>query len=500
MSMLVVFLSLWGISLGPVTEAATFFETQPLLWAESESLLEPSAEVTLTCQARLGTVDFQLFKNGVVQETVHLDAPAIKHQFLLTGDTRGRYRCRSGLSESWTQLSELLELTGPKSLPLPWLSVKPVSWITPGLNTTAVCRGGLRGVTFLLRREGDHEFLETPEAQKDAEATFPVHRAGNYSCSYQTHVAGAPSEPSDTVIIKELAAPPPPALRLDRESTQVLRPGSKVTFTCVAPLSGVQFQLRRGEKELLVPRSSTSPDRIFFHLNKVALGDGGHYTCRYQLHDNQNGWSGDSEPVELILSNEKLPAPVFTAEPSSPNPEPGTRVRLRCLAPLEGARFALVREDRGGRCVHRFQSPAGTEAHFELRNISVADSANYSCVYVDLEPPFSGSAPSTRLELRVDGPPPRPQLRATWSGAVLAGRDAVLRCEGTIPDVTFELLREGEPMAVKTVHTREASANLALIFLGPQHAGSYRCRYRSSWPNTFESELSDPVELLVTES
>ncbi|XP_008987078.3 alpha-1B-glycoprotein isoform X2 [Callithrix jacchus] len=409
MSMLVAFLLLWGLSRGPVTEAATFFETQPLLWAESKSPLEPSAEVTLTCQARLETVNFQLFKNGVAQEPVHLDAPAIKHQFLLTGDTQGRYRCRSGLSRGWTRLSELLELTGPTS-------------------------------------------------------------------------------------------PPPPALRLDRESTQVLRPGSKATFTCVAPLSGVEFQLRRGEKELLVPRSSTSPDRIFFHLNEVALGDGGHYTCRYQLRDNQNGWSADSEPAELILSDERLPAPVFTAEPASPNPEPGTRVRLRCLAPLEGARFALVREDRGGRRVHRFQSPAGTEAHFELRNISVADSANYSCVYVDLEPPFSGSAPSARLELRVDGPPPRPQLRATWSGAVLAGRDAVLRCEGTIPDVTFELLREGETKAVETVYTREASANLALIFVGPQHAGNYRCRYRSWWPNTFESELSDPVELLVTES
>nr|XP_012328574.1 alpha-1B-glycoprotein isoform X3 [Aotus nancymaae] len=408
MSMLVAFLLLWGLSPGPVTEAATFFETQPRLWAESESPLEPSAEVTLTCQARLETVDFQLFKNGVAQEPVHLDAPAMKHQFLLTGDTRGRYRCRSGLSPGWTRLSELLELTGP-------------------------------------------------------------------------------------------TAPPPPALRLDRGFTPVLRPGSKVTFTCVAPLSGVEFQLRRGEKELLVPRSSTSPDLIFFHLNEVALGDGGHYTCRYQLRDNQNGWSGDSEPVELILSDETLPAPVFTAEPPSPNPEPGTRVRLRCLAPLEGARFALVREDRGGRRVHRFQSPAGTEAHFELRNISVADSANYSCVYVDLEPPFGGSAPSARLELRVDGPPPKPRLRATWTGAVLAGRDAVLRCEGAIPDVTFELLREGKKRAVETVHTREASADLALIFVGLQHAGNYRCRYRSSGPNTFESGLSDPVELLVTE-
>uniref|UniRef100_A0A2K6LTG5 Alpha-1-B glycoprotein n=1 Tax=Rhinopithecus bieti TaxID=61621 RepID=A0A2K6LTG5_RHIBE len=403
MSILVAFLLLWGLPMGPVTEAATFYETQPSLWAESESLLKPSANVMLTCQARLATPDFQLFKNGVAQESVHLDSPAIKHQFLLTGDTRGRYRCRSGLFTRWSQLSNLLELTGPKSLPPPWLSMTPVSWITPGLNTTAVCRGGLLGVTFLLRREGDHEFLEMPEAQEDVEAAFPVHRAGNYSCSYRTHVAGALSEPSATVIIEELAAPPPPALMHRGESAQVLRPGNKVTLTCVAPLSGVHFQLRRGEKELLVPGSSTSPDRIFFHLNAVALGDGGHYTCRYRLRDNENAWSGDSTPVELILSDETLPAPEFTAEPASRNPEPGTRVRLRCLSPLEGARFALVREDGGGRRVHRFQSPAGTEALFELPNISVADSANYSCVYVDLKPPFGGSAPSERLELRVDG-------------------------------------------------------------------------------------------------
>nr|XP_011750029.1 alpha-1B-glycoprotein [Macaca nemestrina] len=500
MSMLVAFLLFWGLPMGPVTEAATFYETQPSLWAESESLLKPSANVMLTCQARLGTPDFQLFKNGVAQEPVHLDSPAIKHQFLLTGDTQGRYRCRSGLFTGWTQLSKLLELTGPKSLPPPWLSMTPVSWITPGLNTTAVCRGGLRGVTFLLKREGDHEFLEMPEAQEGVEAAFPVHQAGNYSCSYRTHVAGALSEPSATVIIEELAAPPPPVLMHHGESAQVLRPGNKVTLACVAPLSGVHFQLWRGEKELLVPRSSTSPDRIFFHLNAVALGDGGHYTCRYRLHDNENAWSGDSAPVELILSDETLPAPEFTAEPASRNPEPGTRVRLRCLAPLEGARFALVREDGGGHRVHRLQSPAGTEALFELHNISVADSANYSCVYVDLKPPFGGSAPSERLELRVDGPPPRPQLRAAWSGAVLAGRDAVLRCEGPIPDVTFELLREGETKAVDTVHTPEAAANFELTFVGPQHAGSYRCRYRSWGPNTFESELSDPVELLVAES
>ncbi|XP_012511349.1 PREDICTED: alpha-1B-glycoprotein [Propithecus coquereli] len=497
MSSPVSFLLLWGLTLGPVTEAAVFFQTQPSLWAESESLLEPWANVTLTCQARLPTLDFQLFKDGVSRELMHLDSPAIKHQFLLTGDTRGLYRCRSGLGSGWTELSNLMEVTGPKSLPGPRLLAEPVSWITPGLNATLVCHGGLQGVTFLLRREGDDEYLEVAEAGEDVQATFPVHQAGTYSCSYRSHAAGTPSEPSATVTIKELAAPPPPVLRPQRESGGVLHPGDSATLICVAPLSGVNFQLRRGEKELLVSSSSTSPDRAFFHLRALAPGDGGPYTCRYRLHDQQAAWSGDSAPAELTLSDEKLPPPGLSAEPASRSPEPGTLVRLRCQAPLVGLRFALVREDEGGRRVQRLLSPAGTEAQFELPNVSVADSANYSCVYVDPEPPFSGSAPSARVELQVHGPPPRPRLRALWSGAATPGRDAVLRCEGHLPDVTVELLRVRETEALHRLSATQPWTDFVLTYVGPQHAGNYSCRYRSWGPNRFESELSDPVELLV---
>lgn len=89
-------------------------------------------------------------------------------------------------------------------LPPPLLSTETVSWITMGLNTTLLCLGGLRGVTFLLRREGDDQFLEVAEAPKAMQATFSVHRAGNYSCSYRIHAAGALSEPSATVTIEEL--------------------------------------------------------------------------------------------------------------------------------------------------------------------------------------------------------------------------------------------------------------------------------------------------------
>ncbi|XP_035581076.1 alpha-1B-glycoprotein [Zalophus californianus] len=136
-----------------------------------------------------------------------------------------------------------------------------------------LCHGGFRGVTFLLRREGDDQFLDVAEAPKDAEATFSVHQPGNYSCSYRTHEAGAPSEPSATVTVEELEAPLPPTLSFLGESAGVLPRGAGANLLCVAPLSGVEFQLRQGEEELPVPRSSSSPDSISFQLNAVALGN-----------------------------------------------------------------------------------------------------------------------------------------------------------------------------------------------------------------------------------
>lgn len=94
-------------------------------------------------------------------------------------------------------------------------------------------------------------------------------------------------------------------LRVQEASAQVLRPGVSLRPKCAAPLGGVDFQLRRGEQELLVPMSSAYPDRVSFHLDALAPGDGGLYTCRYRLRDAQRAWSwsGDSAPVELLLSD-----------------------------------------------------------------------------------------------------------------------------------------------------------------------------------------------------
>ncbi|XP_006877394.1 PREDICTED: alpha-1B-glycoprotein [Chrysochloris asiatica] len=480
MSALVVTLLIWDI------------DTTPSLWVEVESLLDPWANVTLTCRAYEGSLGFQLFKDGVALEPVNL--LALEHRFVLgavTSETRGIYRCRTGIDNRWTQLSNLVEVSGTESLAPPSLSAKPVSWITPGLSTTLVCRGVLRGVTFLLRREGDDEFLEVSEAPKDVEATFLVHQAGNYSCSYRLHDTGKPSESSTAVSVEELEAPPPPALSVKERAAAVQLPGDHSVCFCVAPVIPVEFQLRRGEVELRVDMYSSNPGTINFNMGSLTPTDSGLYTCRYRMQDEHRTWSKDSVPVELLLSDGTLPAPKLQAEPSA-NPTRGALVRLRCQAPRSGLRFALERSDAQGHRVQDLLSPEGSVAVFELRDVSVLDSGNYSCVYVDPAPPFAGSARSAPLELSVDGPPPKPQLQPLWQGAVTSGQDAVLRCKGPLSDFSFELVRDGE------VVVSSYGQDLVLINVSPQHAGNYSCRYHTWRPKSLLSELSDPVELRVT--
>uniref|UniRef100_A0A8C0I1M0 Ig-like domain-containing protein n=1 Tax=Balaenoptera musculus TaxID=9771 RepID=A0A8C0I1M0_BALMU len=481
MSARVALLLLWGEASD--THPHAVFDTRPTLWAEVESLLEPWANVTLTCQSPLWTLEFQLLKDGVAQELVHLGSPATEYRFPLgavTGDTRGLYRCRYSMDSGRTSLSNLVEVTGAEPLPPPLLSTKPVPWITRGLNTTLLCLGGLRGVTFLLRREGDDQFLEVAEAPEDTQATFPVHRAGNYSCSYRTHASGAPSEPSATVTIEELGDfyPDP---------------------RCPALIVAWEFATRKACRSVRERPGRTGAGTSGGWRGFTQGGAGGppgrEQRQRGALFPAERCGTG-RQPCRVLPAG-TLPAPELSAEPATLRPEPGTLVQLRCRAPRAGVRFALVREGAGQRRVHGLLGPAGTEAHFELRDVSAVDSANYSCVYTDTAPPLAGSAPSAPVELRVDGPLPRPRLRPLWTGAVTPGRDAVLRCEGHVPDVSFLLLRSGEEEPSAVVWTTHPSADLVLTYVGPQHAGNYSCGYRSNWPHFLLSQLSDPVELQV---
>ncbi|KAK1329578.1 hypothetical protein QTO34_009760 [Cnephaeus nilssonii] len=389
-----------------------------------------------------------------------------------------------GHGDGWTSLSNLLEMTGA---------------------------AGLRGVTFLLRREGDAQFLELAKAPQAVEAAFPVHRAGNYSCSYRTHEAGPPSEPSATVTIEEMGEPgghpegflgeatpggqsclyldppdpecPCPRLGLGHsqaaaaqaeregesgEPAAVLSVGAQVSLGCVAPVEGVEFQLRHGDQELRVHSWSTTPGRVFFELKSLKPADSGPLHLPLPAERGGHGLVLGQRPGGAAAERWHAAGARALGGVRDPEPRPGALVTLRCRAPLAGQRFALLREDaRGRRPVRGLQSPAGPEARFELRDVSPMDSSNYSCVYVGPAPP-AGSAPSARLELRLDGPLPKPRLRPLWSGKVIPGRDAALRCETPVAHESLELLGAGEVVA----STYGPSEDLVLTYVGPQHSAS----------------------------
>lgn len=111
----------------------------------------------------------------------------------------------------------------------------------------------------------------------------------------------------------------PPRLIIDGESASFLKPGASPSFLCIAPLRNVHYQLRQGEEVLGVPSGSTSLGDAYFDLKSVALGDGGLYTCRYQLRD-QQAWSSDSAPVELLLSDGKPGGPGVNNTPGARRP------------------------------------------------------------------------------------------------------------------------------------------------------------------------------------
>ncbi|XP_050000972.1 alpha-1B-glycoprotein-like [Alexandromys fortis] len=410
----------------------------------------------------------------------------------------------------------LKDNTGNKLLPRPWLSVEPVSWITPGLSTFLTCQAPLPNVAFLLKREGDtgfpevaetngflelagpDGFLGTAKARKgDKErATFLVHKPGTYSCSYLIHTSAVPSAPSDTVTIKEYVIPPPPVLTSSGSVTVILLEKAHRTLVCEAPLMDVEFQLRQSKHKLKLPSISTSPEQVKFYLKRSDLGDQSPFTCRYRLHSN-TAWSKDSEPVELMWSDETLPAPVLTAEPSNQTIEPDLMVQFRCIAPKAGLRFGLHREDPDESILLQTLKTAGNEAVFQLHKVSAKDSADYSCSYTELAPPFSGSAPSEFVELAVTGPPPPPKLQALWTGKVPAGSDVVLRCQSKVPGVVMELLRGGKIVPYRIYKITSSWSDLVLPLVGPRHTGNYTCRYTSWNPDPFHSEPSNPVELIV---
>lgn len=134
MSLLATVLLLWGFTLGPGNTLMLDSGSEPKLWAEPQSLLEPWANLTLVCAVDLPTKVFELIQNGWFLSQVRLETQVLSYRFSLgaiTSNNSGIYRCRCGVEppvdihlpalNKWTMLSNAVEVTGKEPLLGPWL-------------------------------------------------------------------------------------------------------------------------------------------------------------------------------------------------------------------------------------------------------------------------------------------------------------------------------------------------------------------------------------------
>ncbi|XP_006897410.1 PREDICTED: alpha-1B-glycoprotein-like [Elephantulus edwardii] len=375
-------------------------EDRPTLWIEAESLAHPWDNVTLRCST-LGDDKAQLHKDGVALHLNPVKPPGSEPGFALgkvTEATRGLYRCRYYVLDYWSQFSNPVELTGREILPPPTLSADPGPWLIPGLTTKLVCHGPLKEVAFVLRKVEDPKFMRK-YVPTSFIGTFYILHPGSYSCSYETSSSGLRSEPSQTVIIEELDFFPAP--RLQKQSNQViLTPGTLVSLLCTADLSDVKFiLLREGRTIQMTSMLYKSPESI---SSTVFIQEGGRYTCRYTLRGKPSIWSRDSNPVEMLVSDEALSKPTVSLVSEDLNLTLGSDLVLRCQGPVAGATFVLLKET--AKRPLKVMSSAGHGVDFRIPDIGVHVSGNYSCLYLETRNGPSGSGLSEPLELRVEGP------------------------------------------------------------------------------------------------
>ncbi|XP_036603350.1 venom metalloproteinase inhibitor DM43-like [Trichosurus vulpecula] len=494
-------LLLLGLWLDPEmeAEAATYIDTTPRLWIESESPSAPWANVTLKCLAtNTLAMKFELLKDGEVFSS--LSALGTSARFPLgpvTADNKGIYRCRTLGAENHWGLSASVEVTGTEPLPAPSLRAEPGPWILHGLETKLHCQGKLLGMTFELHQEGNQEPVvssHTPET----EATFIIRNPGNYTCRYRppTTAPGVKSAPSETINVVIPDSLPKPSFK--SQTNLVIGSGGSVTFRCSAMFSGLEFKLFKDGHKVFVPlMSSTDPQRTDFHLMDLEPRAAGRYSCRYRFGNGPLIWSEDSESLELVLTTGTLPKPSLSVQPQDAMISQGTNVTFQCQGSHPNMRFALLK--KGSSEPVQVLSTTGSHADFVLSDIMAYDSGNYSCVYFETVAPFAGSPMSEDVEVQVDGLLPKPTLHPL-SPVVTPGKDAALRCSARVPGSRFQLFRDGESTELK-VHPRyvnDYTVDFLLRNSRPQDGGRYRCRYLTWTKPILTSEISDTAEISVT--
>uniref|UniRef100_A0A674IFM3 Ig-like domain-containing protein n=1 Tax=Terrapene triunguis TaxID=2587831 RepID=A0A674IFM3_9SAUR len=402
------------------------------------------ADVTIRCQGQRRDVRFFLHKAGDLNPQQHVDPAGDGAEFRITTVSRqhgGNYSCSyRPQSEPFisSQPSDTIELVVAEgSYPKPSISVSPGGVIPVGGNITIRCQYQLLGMTFLLYKAGDVEYLNYTDPA-GSEAEFPITSArrehgGNYTCRYHNK-SGIYSEHSDRVQIIVAGEGPSPESRLPashpaRAQGVSVSPGAQ-QMGRPGLYSGTEFFLRKAGHPNLQVRTVPDGTVAEFPITSVGRKDGGNYTCDYHSIMDQNRSSYPSDPVRIIVGGEGgARLSVLAPSPTPRGVSLGGAVSIWCRGQRLGVRFVLNKERRHFPPV----DSDGFGVVFPINNVRREQGGSYSCSYHSRSEPFAVSYPSDPVELVVRGegpgsaspfpaPPPARPSRGLGANGMLRAR------------------------------------------------------------------------------
>ncbi|XP_074076083.1 T-cell-interacting, activating receptor on myeloid cells protein 1-like isoform X2 [Macrotis lagotis] len=200
-----------------------------------------------------------------------------------------------------------------------------------------------------------------------------------------------------------------------------------------------------------------------------------------------------------------LPKPSLLARPSS-MVSPEQNVTLWCWRPpqadLQEVNFTLFKMGYLNPLQHKVS--AESQVAFSLLSVSSEDARIYTCSYSDTESFGMMSKPSNALELLITGSLPKPLLSALPGPVLIQGRHLMLQCQqptwSFLWDLTFALFKAGVPEPLQQQRPGGTRASFPILVVRTQDSGNYSCiYYYSMMPQQKTSEVSDPLEILVTD-